>query len=72
MDVQFKVGTVSYKTVDQEGAEPILIRKLPGKGGVWMRCDEGESKLALDSLQAVVASLAKAAPGTTNVTTIKK
>ena len=69
MNVQFKVGTVSYKTLDQEDAEPILIRKLPGKGGVWMRCDEEESKLALDSLQAVVASLTKAA---TNVTAIKK
>ena len=52
MNLTFKVDTTSYRAVANEGAEPIIARRNPGKGGIWIACAPDETKKVLDQLEA--------------------
>jgi hypothetical protein len=52
----FKVDTTSYRAVANEGSEPIIARRNPGKGGIWIACASDETKKVLDQLEAAIAA----------------
>ena len=56
MNLTFKVDTTSYRAVANEGAAPIIARRNPGKGGIWIACAPDETKKVLDQLEAAIAA----------------
>jgi hypothetical protein len=56
MNLTFKVDTTSYRAIANEGSEPFIARRNPGKGGIWIACPPDETKRVLDQLDAALAA----------------